>query len=142
MSSRHRGSNHVHCLLVLFVCCNVWTQNMIQFVDSYSLLPSSLTKGGGVRFQPTPSVLSMAIVGGEDRFVESPKQMVQKGMRTFIDGNVKESIDYFDRADTLAGGTLKPYLWQRGISYYYTNQFQEGSDQVRVSFLGTFTHLY
>eukprot|EP00560_Eucampia_antarctica_P007739 CAMPEP_0197827154 /NCGR_PEP_ID=MMETSP1437-20131217/4000_1 /TAXON_ID=49252 ORGANISM="Eucampia antarctica, Strain CCMP1452" /NCGR_SAMPLE_ID=MMETSP1437 /ASSEMBLY_ACC=CAM_ASM_001096 /LENGTH=265 /DNA_ID=CAMNT_0043427899 /DNA_START=159 /DNA_END=956 /DNA_ORIENTATION=- len=67
---------------------------------------------------------------GEDSL--SAKQLVQKGMQRFIDGNVEGSIEYFDRADAaVPDGSLRPFLWQRGISYYYTNQFQEGSNQFK-----------
>mmetsp|Transcript_28244 Transcript_28244/g.33437 ORF Transcript_28244/g.33437 Transcript_28244/m.33437 type:complete len:291 (+) Transcript_28244:21-893(+) len=60
----------------------------------------------------------------------SSKQLVGLGMRSFQEGNVQGSIDYFDRADKM-DASLRPYLWQRGISYYYMNRFQEGSDQFR-----------
>ncbi|KAL7528500.1 hypothetical protein ACHAXR_002479 [Thalassiosira sp. AJA248-18] len=48
--------------------------------------------------------------------------------------DVPSSLAYFDKADALAvpAGSLRPYLWQRGISYYYLDQFQQGSDQFRL----------
>ena len=65
---------------------------------------------------------------------ESPRTLIQKGMRSFRDDNdVPSSLDYFNRADNaVPDGSLKPYLWQRGISYYYLDLFREGSDQVCV----------
>ena len=65
---------------------------------------------------------------------ESPRILIQKGMQSFRNYDVPSSLAYFDRADalTVPKGTLAPYLWQRGISYYYLNRFQEGSDQFRL----------
>jgi hypothetical protein len=52
-------------------------------------------------------------------------------MQSFRDGDVSSSLAYFDRADNaVPDGSLRPFLWQRGISYYYLNQFRDGSDQV------------
>jgi hypothetical protein len=63
--------------------------------------------------------------------LESPRTLIRKGMQSFRDGDVSASLDYFDRADNAVDdGSLKPYLWQRGISYYYLDQFRKGSDQV------------
>ena len=64
---------------------------------------------------------------------ESPRQLVSEGMKAFREGNVPESIVLFDRADQAAvpSGSLRPFLWQRGISYYYTDDFEKGSRQFR-----------
>ncbi|KAL7507027.1 hypothetical protein ACHAXN_004245 [Cyclotella atomus] len=64
---------------------------------------------------------------------ESPRTLIRKGMQSFRDGDVSASLEYFDRADNAVDdGSLKPYLWQRGISYYYLDQFRKGSDQFRL----------
>ena len=61
----------------------------------------------------------------------SPRQLLSRGMQKFKEGDIQGSIDLFDAVDRSApGGSLRPYLWQRGISYYYADRFQEGSDQV------------
>ena len=64
---------------------------------------------------------------------ESPRQLVSEGMKAFREGKVQESIVLFDRADQAAvpSGSLRPFLWQRGISYYYTDDFEKGSRQFR-----------
>lgn len=70
-------------------------------------------------------------LGMSKEFVENPRQIVGEGMDQFRKGNVEKSIELFDRADALvSSGALRPYLWQRGISYYYADRFQEGSEQV------------
>ena len=61
---------------------------------------------------------------------ENPRQLVAEGMRAFRTGDVPGSISFFDRAE-VADASMRPYLWQRGISYYYDGQFQAGSDQFR-----------
>jgi hypothetical protein len=60
-----------------------------------------------------------------------PRQLISLGMKTFAEMKINESIELFDKAEEKAGnGALTPFLWQRGISLYYANRFQEGSDQV------------
>lgn len=54
-------------------------------------------------------------------------------MQSFCNNDVPSSLAYFDKADAATpNGSLKPFLWQRGISYYYLDQFQAGSDQFRL----------
>mmetsp|Transcript_31354 Transcript_31354/g.44513 ORF Transcript_31354/g.44513 Transcript_31354/m.44513 type:complete len:221 (+) Transcript_31354:150-812(+) len=62
----------------------------------------------------------------------SPRQLIAEGMKAFRDGNIDDSIDFFNRADrAVPDGSLRPYLWQRGISFYYADLFRQGSDQFR-----------
>lgn len=62
---------------------------------------------------------------------DSPRQLVQRGMQRFRQADIDGSIELFDQAERL-DPSLRPFLWQRGISYYYANRFQEGSDQVMI----------
>ncbi len=59
-----------------------------------------------------------------------PRKLVQLGMLYFKQGDVNGSIEIFDRAEKMEP-SIRPYLWQRGISYYYADRFQEGSEQFR-----------
>lgn len=62
----------------------------------------------------------------------SPRVLVQGGMQKFLNGDIPASIEYFDQADkSVPDGSLRPYLWQRGISYYYADRFEDGSRQFR-----------
>eukprot|EP00566_Odontella_aurita_P037399 CAMPEP_0113539406 /NCGR_PEP_ID=MMETSP0015_2-20120614/7898_1 /TAXON_ID=2838 /ORGANISM="Odontella" /LENGTH=203 /DNA_ID=CAMNT_0000439077 /DNA_START=246 /DNA_END=857 /DNA_ORIENTATION=- /assembly_acc=CAM_ASM_000160 len=63
----------------------------------------------------------------------SPRALVSRGMSVFSAGDVAGSIEIFDQADAaVPDGSLRPYLWQRGLSYYYADQFREGSEQFRL----------
>lgn len=62
----------------------------------------------------------------------SPRTLVQKGMQSFRNYDVPKSLAYFNAADSLTNGALKPYLWQRGITYYYLNEYKEGSNQFKL----------
>jgi lipoprotein NlpI len=53
---------------------------------------------------------------------------IEQGMGYFRDGRVKESVQSFDKA-ILISPISKQYLWQRGISLYYSNEFQLCSEQ-------------
>lgn len=54
-------------------------------------------------------------------------------MQSFRNYDVPNSLSYFNQADdALTDGSLRPYLWQRGISYYYLDQFDKGSEQFRL----------
>ena len=56
------------------------------------------------------------------------RQMVAQGMELFRKGDIKGSIDKFD-ASVPPGS--QAYLWQRGLSYYYADEFAKGSKQFR-----------
>lgn len=63
----------------------------------------------------------------------SPSSLVRQGMTAFRQGQVAESIAYFDKAEQLSYSySLTPYLWQRGLSYFYTNDFEAASRQFRT----------
>jgi lipoprotein NlpI len=52
-------------------------------------------------------------------------------MDAFQNGQVEESVRIFDSAASLAP-SLSPFLWQRGISLYYVDRFEDASKQFRV----------
>jgi len=53
---------------------------------------------------------------------------VHRGMVYFKLGKIAESIQDFDHAEKL-DIQITPYLWQRGLSYYYAERFTEGVKQ-------------
>jgi lipoprotein NlpI len=53
---------------------------------------------------------------------------IQRGMASFQLGDIAASIDDFDRAEQL-NPALTPYLWQRGIAYYYAERYEDGARQ-------------
>ena len=61
----------------------------------------------------------------------NPRMLVNEGMERFRRGDVEGSIELFDVAEKNLP-QLRPYLWQRGLSYYYADRFQEGSDQFKI----------
>ncbi|MDJ0733697.1 MAG: hypothetical protein QNJ47_06345 [Nostocaceae cyanobacterium] len=62
---------------------------------------------------------------------DNPKGYVQRGMVNFKLANIEESITDFDTAEQLEP-SLTPYLWQRGLSYYYASRFAEGAKQFEL----------
>jgi lipoprotein NlpI len=56
---------------------------------------------------------------------------IQRGMVSFQLGDIAASIDDFDRAEHL-DPALTPYLWQRGIAYYYAERYEDGARQFEV----------
>jgi len=52
-------------------------------------------------------------------------------MAHFKLGDVTASIADFDRAEQL-NPNLTPYLWQRGLAYYYAERFADGAKQFEV----------
>lgn len=61
----------------------------------------------------------------------NPKYYVQRGMIYFKLGKVEESIQDFDMAENL-DANITPYLWQRGLSYYYVDRFADGAKQFEI----------
>ncbi|MUG98129.1 hypothetical protein F7734_39805 [Scytonema sp. UIC 10036] len=60
-----------------------------------------------------------------------PKAYVHRGMVHFKLANINDSIADFDTAEKL-DPRLTPYLWQRGLSYYYAELFAEGAKQFEI----------
>lgn len=60
-----------------------------------------------------------------------PQAYVRRGMLNFKLAKIEESIEDFDRAEKL-DPRLSPYLWQRGLSYYYAERFDEGAKQFEL----------
>lgn len=56
---------------------------------------------------------------------------IQRGMVYFKLAKISESIQDFDHAEQL-NPIVKPYLWQRGLSYYYSQQYQLGAEQFEI----------
>jgi len=60
-----------------------------------------------------------------------PQVYIQRGMTYFKLGHIAEAIIDFDRAEHL-NPALTPYLWQRGLAYYYAERFADGARQFAV----------
>eukprot|EP00892_Ulva_mutabilis_P011136 jgi/Ulvmu1/8395/UM042_0102.1 len=56
---------------------------------------------------------------------------ISDGMAQFRMGNVQASIELFDRAME-ARPTVKPYLWQRGLSLFYAGRYADAAEQFRA----------
>jgi lipoprotein NlpI len=56
---------------------------------------------------------------------------VQRGMAHFKLGHIVAAIGDFDSAEHL-NPALTPYLWQRGLAYYYAERFADGARQFEV----------
>lgn len=61
----------------------------------------------------------------------NPNVYIRRGMVYFQLGKIQESITDFDTAEKL-DSRLTPYLWQRGLSYYYAERFAEGAKQFEI----------
>ena len=59
------------------------------------------------------------------------RQYIQDGMELFRRGDVSKSIEYFNSAEQ-NDRSITPYLWQRGLSYYYNQQYDKASQQFRM----------
>ncbi|KAJ8604579.1 hypothetical protein CTAYLR_007639 [Chrysophaeum taylorii] len=58
----------------------------------------------------------------------SPRALVQQGMDAFSEARIEESILAFDAAAKLEP-KLATRLWQRGLSLYYANRFEDAAAQ-------------
>ena len=66
-----------------------------------------------------------------DTAPHQPTVYIQRGMTYFKLGYIAEAIADFDRAEHL-NPALTPYLWQRGLAYYYADRFADGANQFEV----------
>jgi tetratricopeptide (TPR) repeat protein len=62
---------------------------------------------------------------------QNPRNYISRGMARFKLARVAGSIEDFDRAEEL-DPRLTPYLWQRGLSYYYVDRFEDGARQFEI----------
>lgn len=77
-----------------------------------------------------PTCLAAEIGAGGGSRGDIFQREIKKGMALFQEGRVRDSIEAFD-ALIAYEPRLSPYLWQRGISLYYANEFTEASSQFR-----------
>lgn len=78
------------------------------------------------------SWLQMVMLGGCAAPAEAkgnPFVLLQDGMNAFRDYRVDDSIKLFDEA--AESGYPKARLWQRGLSLYYAERFDDGTQQFR-----------
>ncbi len=61
----------------------------------------------------------------------SGSNYIQQGMKLFTQGKIAESIKLYDEAEKIDNRYSK-YLWQRGISYYYNNEFSKAKSQFEI----------
>lgn len=61
----------------------------------------------------------------------NPNVYIRRGMVYFQLSKIEESITDFDTAEKLDSRII-PYLWQRGLSYYYAERFAEGAKQFEI----------
>ena len=62
--------------------------------------------------------------------LRAARDNVAQGMQAFRQGKVEQSIQFFDAAQA-AEPQYDLFLWQRGLSYYYANDFDKASQQFR-----------
>ncbi|GBF91154.1 hypothetical protein Rsub_04823 [Raphidocelis subcapitata] len=94
-------------------------------------LPSGALLAGGVLAAAgvAAAAASAAGLGGGGGGGDA-RQLIQRGMTKFRSNDVEGSVADFDAA-LAADASLRPYLWQRGLSLYYVGSFQEGAKQFR-----------
>jgi tetratricopeptide (TPR) repeat protein len=64
----------------------------------------------------------------------NPQTYMERGMTYFKMGYIAAAIADFDRAEQL-NPALTPYLWQRGLAYYYAERFEEGAIQFETDLM-------
>ncbi|CAI0404921.1 unnamed protein product [Linum tenue] len=80
-------------------------------------------------FLPSVSGIWDAITGGDK--AREAVLAVRRGMLLFRQGDVVGSLAEFDKAIEL-DPRQKAYMWQRGLSLYYLDRFEEGAEQFRL----------
>ncbi|KAJ0976301.1 hypothetical protein J5N97_018266 [Dioscorea zingiberensis] len=80
-------------------------------------------------FLPSASAIWDALTGRDP--AREASLAVRRGMQLFRQGDVSGSLVEFDRAIEL-DERQKAYLWQRGLSLYYLDRFEEGAEQFRL----------
>jgi len=123
-------NNHHIIVVASVLCCLLLPPSTTAFLPLHS--PSLQRSASRSRHHQQLILKSLRATSSSANINEdeSPRTLIQKGMQSFRSGDVSTSLQYFDRAnDLVPDNKLTPYLWQRGISYYYLDQFKEGHEQ-------------
>ncbi|XP_041022273.1 uncharacterized protein LOC121263446 isoform X6 [Juglans microcarpa x Juglans regia] len=80
-------------------------------------------------FLPSVSGIWDALTSGNN--AREAGVAIRRGMLLFRQGDVQGSLVEFDKAIEL-DPRQKAYLWQRGLSLYYLDRFEEGAEQFRL----------
>jgi lipoprotein NlpI len=77
-----------------------------------------------------PLLLTLSLCGAVSAQDEpaSPRALIQAGQTAFFDARIDDSVAAFDKLIALAP-TIKPQLWQRGLSIYYKGDYKAGREQ-------------
>ncbi|VFR01734.1 unnamed protein product [Cuscuta campestris] len=78
---------------------------------------------------PSASGIWGALAGGNSS--REAAAAILRGMLLFRQGDVMGSLVEFDKAIKL-NPRHREYLWQRGLSLYYMDRFEEGAEQFRL----------
>ncbi|KAL3515991.1 hypothetical protein ACH5RR_022893 [Cinchona calisaya] len=95
-----------------------------------NLLPRMLLLSRRQVLLPSVSGIWDALTGGNSAR-EAAVLAIRRGMLLFRQGDVLGSLVEFDKAIEL-DPRQKAYLWQRGLSLYYLDRFEEGAQQFRL----------
>ncbi|KAI4349930.1 hypothetical protein L6164_010471 [Bauhinia variegata] len=96
-------------------------------IYQYQNPPLTLTRR---LFLPSVSGIWDALTGGNNNAREAVLA-IRRGMLLFRQGDVPGSLAEFDEAIRL-DLRQKAYLWQRGLSLYYLDRFEDGAEQFRL----------
>ncbi|KAG2500873.1 hypothetical protein HYH03_001634 [Edaphochlamys debaryana] len=80
---------------------------------------------GGVALAASAASSAGASTGGD------PRALTRSGMEKFRRNEVEASVVDFDGV-IAAAPSMKPYMWQRGLSLYYLERYADGAEQFRV----------
>ncbi|XP_058077006.1 uncharacterized protein LOC131225492 [Magnolia sinica] len=99
--------------------------NSLRLCDRPALAPAISRR----LFLPSVSGIWDALTGGNS--AREASIAIRRGMQLFRQGDVHGSLVEFDKAIEL-DPRQQAYLWQRGLSLYYLDRFEDGAEQFRL----------
>jgi len=117
--------NIVVVLLILLILIEICCSNNINRIRK-PIITSLITSLSSLSILSLP-INTLAISIDPNL---SGTQLVQAGMRSFSKGDLGTSVEYFDEAKNKMPD-LENYLWQRGLSLYYMNEYDKCADQFK-----------
>ncbi|OMP03226.1 Tetratricopeptide-like helical [Corchorus olitorius] len=126
------SSSHNHSFLnTPFLSLKTQIKPLFFITGIHNLQSPSLSLTFSRRFFLLPSVSGIwdALTGNNN--AREALFAIRRGMLLFRQGDVSGSLAEFDKAIEL-DSRQKAYLWQRGLSLYYLDRFEEGAEQFRI----------
>lgn len=128
----HPSLRSLHTIRIKqFAHLNATNERSRSLISAAQSRRTIIRKAGGVTIGiGIAAAIGVSSVAVAAAMANDPQALVRTGMSKFVKGDVEGSLVDFDAA-LAAREAIRPYLWQRGLTLYYLDRYEEGAKQFR-----------